>query len=511
VARYVLSHRRAGKFRETEKRAARDEAAHAFSVVFAPVADVVGMQAPADDTAREIVVFDASPAEVAAKREELGSDVLLEREILHYPAVSLPLDLTGAHPAAAGGAAIAGAGVELRLTVAGPGGPLEGADVRLFLRAAGGLDNALSAHTDAGGAVSFQFGPAWAPAALLVIPAGGHWTMIERAPRDGMTITLPELPATAPAAWWHELFGPVDATPGSGVRVGVADTGLGPHAHLGHATSTGAFVGGSHDPDPVAGRDVDSHGTHVCGTIAARPGPGDRFAGGIAPGVELFAARVFPSADEGANQGDIAAAIDHLSSDRAADLINLSLGAANPSEIERDAIVDALERGTLCICAAANSGGPVEFPAAFEESVAVSALGLSGWGPPGSLSSTRLPQQRDRFGAESLYLANFSCFGPEIDCAGPGVGIIASVPERFGLAAPYAAMDGTSMASPAACAMLAARLGASPEYLALPRDITRANQARALLRQACRDIGLGALYQGSGVPTSPGRPVPPLA
>jgi subtilisin len=285
---------------------------------------------------------------------------------------------------------------------------------------------------------------------------------------------------------------------GAGIRVGVADTGVGPHPNLNHVTNVGAFIGGLHDPAPAAGADVDLHGSHVCGTIGAQPQqPGD-FAG-IAPGVELFSARVFPR-NGGANQGDIASAIDYLSSQRRVDLINLSLGSAEGSQIERDAIIDALERGTLCICAAANDGRePVDFPARFPETIAVSAVGLEGWGPSGSLASMNYPVDPDKYGMDNLYLANFSNFGAKVACCAPGVGIISTVPARPVLQAPYAAMDGTSMASPAACGILAALLSSSPDYLGLPRDITRSEAARALLRASCRDIGIDDKYQGRGL------------
>jgi subtilisin len=500
MARYVLSHKRAGIFDDAEKVAARAQADHAFSTLFADSSDLIGRRDPKEETKREVVIFDASPAEVAHKRDQLGEEVLLEPEILHFRETTPPLGLRLARGEAAG-QVIAGRGETLRLTVRGPSGPLEGAEAILFLRAPGGRQNELKAESDAAGRVSFEFGPPWSAAAALVLPAGDHWSMIVRGPVDGATVDLLELPETAPLPWWHEVAGLTQAaTRGQGVKVGVADTGLGPHPHLAGATSAGAFIDGVHDEDPEAGWDVDSHGTHVCGTIGARPPAGSRHAGGIAPAVALFCARVFPDADSGANQGDIANAIEHLSREREADLINLSLGAPAGSAIERDAIVDALERGTLCVCAAGNDAGPVGYPAAFEETVAVSALGKEGWGPPGSLSSIRHPEQPDRYGDGGLYLANFSCFGPQIECATGGVGIVATVPERHGLEAPYGAMDGTSMASPLSTGTLAAALSTVPEYLELPRNVTRAAQARALLGTICRDIGLAAEFQGKGVP-----------
>ena len=104
-------------------------------------------------------------------------------------------------------------------------------------------------------------------------------------------------------------------------------------------------------------------------------------------------------------------------------------------------------------------------------------------------------------GDDQLYLASFSCYGPEVDAAGPGVGILSTVPERHRLKAPRAEMSGTSMASPAVCGALAALLGNDKSYKTLPRDSSRATAARSILRKACREIGLDATFEGYGVPT----------
>ncbi len=498
MARYVLSHRRVGVADPSRRAAIRADANQAFSVLLADNVDVVGATRPEEEEKREIIVFDGSPIEVAAKQQEMGPDVVLEPEILHYPAaITLTADSTpaGGLPAAE---VSAGSGQTLRITVKGPSRPLEGAKVVLTLRAAGTQIHNLSARTDPEGKVAFTYGSPWSPAALVAVPAGNHWTVVLRGPTDGAVIEAPELPEVADA-WWHQAVGS-DQDAGAGVMVGVADTGLGPHPHLQHMTNAGAFVGGSHQSAPQAGLDVDSHGTHVCGTIGARPTSGPQRPAGIAPAADVVCARVFPDSERGANQGDIANAIEHLSNVRRADLINLSLGSSQPSQIEWEAIVEAGDGGALVVCAAANEAGPVHFPAAFDESIAVSALGLQGWGPLGTLSGMRHPSDQTKYGRDQLYLANFSCFGPQIDCGAPGVGIIAPVPERFGLSAPYGVMDGTSMASPVACGALAAALSRSSQYLALPRDLTRAAQARAILELSCKDIGLIPHYQGRGIP-----------
>ena len=178
----------------------------------------------------------------------------------------------------------------------------------------------------------------------------------------------------------------------------------------------------------------------------------------------------------------------------------MSLGAASPSLIELDAIQDAVQRGTLCICAAGNDSGAVGFPAAFPEVVAVSADRPEEHGAQRARSRRRaLPTDPAKHGSRNLFLAEFSNFGSQVDCAAPGVGIISTVP-CSGLTwySLYAVMDGTSMASPAACGALAALLADSPVYLALTGS-ARAEFARAILASNTQSIGLAAVFQGSGM------------
>jgi subtilisin len=79
------------------------------------------------------------------------------------------------------------------------------------------------------------------------------------------------------------------------------------------------------------------------------------------------------------------------------------------------------------------------------------------------------------------------------------VGIVSTVPDKGDQKGLYMEMDGTSMASPAACGALAVILGQSEAYKALPRDRTRSNAARMSLAQHCRAIGLDARYEGRGL------------
>jgi subtilisin len=497
MARYVMANRRAGMFTKSEQITSREAVGVALARQFAAGTNIIQDAAPDDPTARRVVIFDADPAEIEAKQALVSPDVLIEPEILHYPAAPFPRDFVELTTSARTGGLAVGGGEKLTVTVRSAAGPLDGAEVVLFLRGFGGLQSQDSKTTPASGKVQFDFASHFRPAALSVLPAGGFWSMVVRGPVEPVVVTAPALPADGPLGWWHHSLGvsKFRSTLGRGVKVGVIDSGVGTHDALAKVVDVGAFINGVADPN--GGRGVTAHGSHVCGIIGANPAASGDYAG-VAPGATLFSARVFPP-NGGANQGDIALAIDELSRDRNVDLINMSLGAPAPSQIARDSILDALERGTVCFCAAGNSAGGVEYPARFPEAVAVSALGLDGWGPPGSLAAARLPQESNRFGDDGLYLANFSCFGPEITCSAPGVGVISTVPSGFGLTNPYASMDGTSMASPAACGALAAILSKSKGYLNLSRDLTRSKMAKSLLANSCRDIGLVPAFQGRGL------------
>jgi subtilisin len=505
MARYVMANRRAGKFLAVEKRASRSALEAGLTELSASI-DVIADRNPSDELARRVVVFEADPEDVAAKATTLPSDVIIEPEILHYPMGQTLERRPGARVIGQRASTTLDLSVlnapftTFTATVTGTGAPLGGAEVILFFRDEAGISRNTSQLSDQSGAVSLAVPAGAQMAALLILPAGGHWSMVIRNPLSGATHDCPPFALVGPLDWWHAEMGiaQFDPSRGAGIKVGVIDTGVGPHGCLAHVIDVGAFIDGAFDP--AGGADVDSHGSHVCGTVGARPNDGSQRSG-IAPGCTLFSARVFPP-NEGASQGDIANAIDELSRERRVDLINMSLGSSAPSQIELDAIQDALQRGTLCICAAGNDSGPVIFPAAFPEAVAVSAIGLKGQAPSGSLSATRVPVDPAKHGAGNLFLAEFSSFGSAVDCAAPGVGIVATVPERFGLTEPYAVMDGTSMASPSACGALTALLGGSASYQALTGS-ARAEAARTILRNNLRTIGLPAVFQGGGMPLVP--------
>lgn len=458
----------------------------------------LGANAPPNDMADVRTGLRAMIVEADTIPPIAAPGTIIEEEILHWPEVILPPDWP------AGGAAgsfplSSGPTYHFTVHVTGGGQPLAHATVRLCAHGPGLL---LEFHgvSDGGGSCTFALPLGCAPSIALVCPTGGFWPIVARGSAIAAAIECPPLPADGPLGWWHSALGVEAEDPafGQGIRIGVVDTGGGPHVCLQHVKPVGAFIGGSVLP-PSSAADVGEHGSHVCGTIGARPSEKGHYAG-IAPGCELLVARVFATSNSGASNADIANAIDVLSEQHRADIINLSLGADTPSQVVRLAIEEAADRGTLCICAAGNNSSAVLYPAAFAEAVAVAALGLTGWAPPESLSGARLPADNTLFGLRNLYAANFTSHGGSVDCAAPGVGILATVPNRHGADPLYGAMDGSSMASPVVSGALAVCLSRNPVYRALPRDAQRTTMARKLLTDTLRAVGLPPEYEGRGMP-----------
>ena len=82
------------------------------------------------------------------------------------------------------------------------------------------------------------------------------------------------------------------------------------------------------------------------------------------------------------------------------------------------------------MCGPGTTGDLSVYPAAHPEAVAVSAIGLDGWAPHGASPHIRLPSDPSFFPRNHIYFGNFSSFGNEVACAGPGVGIISTIPSR---------------------------------------------------------------------------------
>lgn len=502
MPRFLIANRLSGLQFNASASAESLDAAMGAMKGFADV-DKQGGKARRGGSRRTIHSAEADAADMDAWQKTLPPGIIVEPEIYRECAWSFPgsvqneLTYEGPNPVQTG------VGKQLSITVRGAGKPLANVKVLvLFASTAGRPPGTRSERvSDRNGKVVLAYDPnLWVPMLALSQPTHGFWGGWHSVTQNEMVIELPVLPQSGPLGWWHYALGASQfvAARGGGIRIGVADTGVGPHPYLSHVHNLGSIINGIHDSSTKAGEDALHHGTHVNGILAARPVVGSGDYAGISPGSDVLSVRVFP-AQGPATQGDIAEAIDLLT-DNEADLINLSLGGPIPSQIEQDAIIAAMERGALCVAAAGNNaGGPVMFPAAFPQVVAVSAVGLWGTNPPETASAHTLPTDVAKFSFTGLYVADFSNVGTEVYCTGPGVGIISTVPSMKHSPTPYLALDGTSMASPACCAALATALSVDPVYRSLPRDTGRVARAIAVLQASARFIGLSPIFVGRGL------------
>lgn len=492
MADFVISHCRAGKRHAHEHHRARAALADVLDGSALAGADIHGINQPGSDQARHVAVFSADPAEIRAR--EWHPELIVEPRHEHWPGRVRPPEVGRAD--AGERAADAGSGREVVVRVRDAAGrPAANVDVFVYLEGDSGPAQ-LARRTGDNGEIVIAHAPGARVTHVAAVPHAGAWPLIADSPGKRVEFRLAPLPAAeAGTGWWHRALGLRRYAPsrGRGIRVGVIDTGVGPHAALDHVHDLGVLVDARNHPD--GGRDLRGHGSHVAGVIGARP-VGDTDYGGLAPAATLYSLRVF--GDTGAaHQGDIALALWEMAHERGCHLVNLSLGTASASEIERDAIIDAADHGCLTVSAAGNTCGAVEYPAAFDEALAVTALGLQDWGPAGSLPAHRRPADRGWWGPDGLYLANFCCTGPAMDCAAPGVGIISTVPGDG-----WAAYGGTSTAAPQVTGLLAALLSRDSGYKRLPAGRARADAARGLLIRRCRDLGLAPALQGAGMPVS---------
>ncbi|MCI9865754.1 S8 family serine peptidase [Rhizobium skierniewicense] len=509
--RFIISHRMAPYRAGRARRSAKSNFSERLSRALGGSMDIVSDNGMEREDVRRVLVVEADEEELQAKMRDLAPDTIVERESLRWPA-SLRLAPWGSPEAppplseqmpSNSNASAATPVFTFRVTSAGS--PVADANVELSLLAVqlGAQPNSssVSASTDAQGLATLPFDATqWQPVTAQVSPRGRVWSAMVVQPVSGGMVDLARLPTSGPLGWWHRLAGinTFDPQAGAGIRVGVIDSGLGPHPYLDHIVPAGAFIDGAFQPGPEATADVLGHGSHVSGLIGARPPAGGADFAGLAPGADVFTARVF-APNKGANQGDIAAAIDAMVNAHEVDIINLSLGG-QPSIIEYDAVLAAYGSGTLCICAAGNDfGQAVLAPASYPLSVAVSAVGMPGTFPASNLANFTRPSQLDRYGKGGLFLPSYANIGRQVTVTAAGSAVISTIPADESEPAPYADMSGTSMATPVTTGALAVLLSRDVIYKNLARTSARTKYARAILENAALSIDLAQQYQGDGL------------
>ncbi|MFH1400190.1 MAG: S8 family serine peptidase [Nanoarchaeota archaeon] len=238
-----------------------------------------------------------------------------------------------------------------------------------------------------------------------------------------------------PPLWSQRSIRSVEANEvarGTGVRIGIIDTGCDYH----HPAISGAFDPADPGWDVRRGNgqpmDRDGHGTHVAGTAAAR-------AFGVAPEASLVAVRVLENGS--GSDTDIMNGIEYCIKHDIR-VMNMSLGGPG-SSVAFAQLCDHAYRSGFFMFASAGNDGSCEYPnypAAYQGVFAVGAYD------------------------QSEVRASFSTGGDYVVCVMPGVDIESSVPGGV-----YDSMSGTSMAAPHATGVGALALSIErslkPEYL----------------------------------------------
>ncbi len=223
--------------------------------------------------------------------------------------------------------------------------------------------------------------------------------------------------------------GPVD---GSGYTAWVLDTGIDvDHPDLNVDASRGfsAFTKGRN----AGVDDGHGHGTHVAGTIGALDNTIDVV--GVAAGATVIPVKVLDARGSGSTSGVIAG-IDFVAANASAgDCANMSLGGGVSEALDDAVIAAAQQSGAYFVLAAGNDG----------DHASNHSPARANGNRVYTISAT---DSSDR-------MASWSNYGnPPVDYAAPGVSILST---RKG--GGTTTMSGTSMASPAACAVIMMRNG----------------------------------------------------
>jgi minor extracellular protease Epr len=219
----------------------------------------------------------------------------------------------------------------------------------------------------------------------------------------------------APNAWKSNITG-------NGVKISVIDTGISKdHPDL-HISGGISFVSYTNDF-----QDDNGHGTHVAGIIGAKNNNTGMV--GVAPDSSLYAVKSLDSNGDG-YLSDIIAGID-WSINNGMDIINLSVGAEEPSLALEAAVDKAYSKGIFVVASAGNSGGntnldTINYPAKYDSAIAVGAVDMSN------------------------NIAEFSSTGPSLEVVAPGKGINSTYLNNS-----FARISGTSMSAPFVSGLIA--------------------------------------------------------
>lgn len=248
-----------------------------------------------------------------------------------------------------------------------------------------------------------------------------------------------------------------DGYTGAGIRIAILDTGFFNHPDITMAGGDSVFA-----DDPWS-NDHSGHGTHIAGIIGAHSGTTYH---GIAPGADLFGIKIYHEDDideEGYVSTDTQSVANgiQLAMNLDVHIIVISSGLTFHDEELYNQIQAAHSEGVMIIAASGNGNNSVNYPAVYEEVIAVTALD------------------------ERLFPAMDIIYGQENDFAAPGVNIGGlSIPDSA-YSYPYIYMSGSSQAAPHVAGLAA---------ILMEKYGVRGEEARRLMEEQAVDIGDPNLY-----------------
>jgi hypothetical protein len=458
---------------------------------------VVSTLAATADAAPQVYVARVEPERARLLKSTAPPQMILEED--HFIGYGGPVGPLRAAPSFGMLSAADLAPRTIRIMVVGEGDrPIAGADVMLM-----GEGWPAQGQTDANGEVALQLYtlPGHAAKSLFVSTKSGYWDRyIRQPPLDennvnvvrlkSLSETIQGFPRQYRLGWGAKLMG-LEAVPetltGAGVRVAVIDSGADTsHPLLAHIKVGADFTDGGAPNGWM--RDVVGHGSHCVGTIAAR-GDGNGLRG-FAPGAEVHVLKIFP----GGRFSSLLDALDYCISNEI-DVVNMSLGSDQQSSIVEQKLQEAVQHGIACIVAAGNSGGPVQYPAASPNVLAVAAMGMLSDLEEDTWDSTQVVPRL--VAPNGIFSPTFTCFGPEIAVCAPGVSVISTVPGGG-----FEPQSGTSMAAPHVTGLATLILAHHPAFHVAfkQRGPQRVAALFAMLRQICAPTPLDRERAGAGVP-----------
>jgi subtilisin len=342
---------------------------------------------------------------------------------------------------------------------------------------------------------------------IQVRPKGDYWSFYQSQPLldasqpnivtlKSLSETFQNFPTQQVMGWGQKAMR-LDFVPpqlrGQGVKIAIVDSGAATsHEDLRDIAKGVDIVGKANNNNANSWMvDTLSHGSHCAGVISGHSASKIGIVG-FAPAAEIHVCKIFPG-------GQVSALVDALEYciEQQIDIVNLSLGMDQISEVLEQQLIRAVNLGIACVVAAGNSGGPVQYPAASPNVLAVAAVGRMGEFPPDSSHA----QTVQGVGPDGFFSPRFTCFGPEIALCAPGVAIVSSVPPNS-----FAAWDGTSMAAPHVTGLGALVLAHHPDFSGTfkARNAQRVARLFQILKASARPVNLGDPRRtGFGIPDAP--------